>query len=106
MFTFEFPFSTTLGNVGGESGVVSVTALRGRPRFGLAASSFPSRLYAGLQSAHDLNSLLTSPLEVSPTLISKVLREGLEMTLNGPLKRGSSPLVSCCLTYKIIHIKI
>ena len=72
--------------------------LEGRPLFGREASTVSSRIKAGLQSAHALSSLRTSPFAVSPTLISNVLLEGLEMILKGPRKRGSSPLVACCLT--------
>ena len=66
---------------------------------GLSASTISSRLNAGLQSAQDLISDLTSLFCVRPTLICNVLLEGREMTLKGPLKLGSRPLVSCCLTY-------
>ena len=56
----------------------------GRPLLGLSASIVSSRLWAGLQSAQALNSLLTSPLLVRPVLISSVLLDGLEITLKGP----------------------
>ena len=67
------------------SGDATEGALGGLPLLGLEASRLSSRLLAGLQSAHDLNSLRSSPLLVRPALITRVLLVGLSKILNGPL---------------------
>ena len=69
----------------------------GRPRFGLSASSASERRYAGLQSAHALNSSLSELSIFRPTLISTVDLDGLAVTLKGPVQCGWRPLALCCL---------
>ena len=57
---------------------------RGRPRLGLEASGAPSLVYAGFTSPQALVSVLSTPLGVSPTLITKVLLDGLDKISKGP----------------------
>ena len=75
------------------SGIAVLWEFVGLPCLGLTASSIDSRLYAGFASDHDLNSTLSSPCLLTPTLISNVDLDGLDLMGNGPIHLGCKPWI-------------